>query len=104
MSTETDTDTISIKVVFYSTLQKTAQTNETTIDIEKGTTLQKTLIQIQNIYFTPNNGRILKADNSNIDVGMICLIDDVDMNLMGGMQFKILKPITIVLISSLHGG
>ncbi len=104
MSSENAETSIPVKIVFYSTLQKIAQTKEAEFHCDPNTGLEDLLTSIQQEYFIPHNGRILKADNQSLDVGMICLLDDVDMHLMGGMRYKITKPTTITLISSLHGG
>ena len=79
MSVENDS-LIPIKVVFYSTLRKVAQQDEVEVKIEKGTKISEILIDIQEEYFIPNKGRILRANNEKLDVGMICLIDDTDYN------------------------
>ena len=104
MSNETGDGSIPIKIIFYSTLQKIAQQDHAELSVEMNTPVFDVLSLIQLEYFTPNNSRIIKADNQSLDVGMICLIDDVDINLMGGYRYKITKPTTITLISSLHGG
>ena len=95
---------IPITVVFYSTLKKVAQQDKADLEIEKGTSLEEVLVQIQEEYFLPNNGRILGANNNKLDVGMICLVDDTDYNLLGGLRYHVEQSITITLISSLHGG
>ncbi len=70
----------------------------------KDITLLKVLEQIQSEYFSPKNEFILKEATNQLEVGLICLIDDVDISIAGGMQRKFQKDRTITLITSLHGG
>lgn len=101
---ENTSTVIPVKIVFYSTLQKIAQTNSTKMDVVPNTPLLDVLITVQETFFLPKDARILKANNDALDVGMICLVNDVDFNLCGGMRHKISEPTNVTLISSLHGG
>ena len=95
---------LQIRINFYSTLKNTVGKDYVDISIEKGSTMKNILQNIQNDLFVPNNVKILKSDNNSLEVGLICLIDEVDLNLAGGLKRKIQKPVKITLISSLHGG
>ena len=95
---------IEVTVVFFSTLKKITGQTRIQISISPNQTVLSVLEKIHNTYFTPHNSRLLHADNQTLEVGHICLIDDVDLQLMGGPKHKLKKSCTITLISSLHGG
>ncbi len=95
---------ISIKIRFFSSLRSTTGIDQTEISIKKGDTLLNALHQVENKYFTPKNAQLLDGDARKLAVGTLCLIDDVDVSLSGGLNQKINSPINITLISSIHGG
>jgi len=95
---------IEVKVVFFSTLKKITGQTEIQLSITPNQTILSILEKIHTTYFIPHNARLLSADNKSLEVGHICLIDDVDLQLMGGPKHRLKKSCTITLISSLHGG
>ncbi|MHA1648420.1 MAG: hypothetical protein ACTSVL_12700 [Promethearchaeota archaeon] len=97
-------ESLDVKVVFFSTLRNIAGQDSISLQFPKNTTIRTILQNVQKKYFLPSDHRILKAGDEALDVGNICLIDDVDLNLTGGMRFKLRNSVTITLISSLHGG
>lgn len=101
---KTPVEPIKIRVKFFSTLKNIAQTSEAEIELENNSTLREVLSQIQTKYFVPNNSQILKPDKSDLEPGIICLINEADMTLSGGLDQKFKKARDITLISSLHGG
>jgi len=96
--------TIDVTVVFFSTLKKITGQTQLQLSIPRNQTILSVLEQIHTIYFLPHDSRLLHADNQSLEVGHICLIDDVDLQLMGGPKHRLKKSCTITLISSLHGG
>ena len=95
---------VEIVCKFFSTLRTVVGTPEVTLTIPPNSTLGSILEQVETRYFAPKNAKFLADDHTRLEVGVICLIDDVDVNLAGGFKKKVTKPCTITLISSLHGG
>jgi molybdopterin converting factor small subunit len=96
--------TIPVKIIFYSTLRNTTGFPETSIPVLTNSTLLDLILKIQKDYFQPKNIHLIKTDQQSLEAGLICLVNDVDISLSGGLKRKITAPITITLISSLHGG
>ena len=95
---------IQIKIRFFSSLRSTTGLDQIKIPINKGDTILNVLHQVENKYFIPKNSQLLNGDSRKLAVGTLCLIDDVDVSLSGGLNQKINSPLTITLISSIHGG
>ena len=95
---------VQIKIRFFSSLRSTTGIDQTEISIKTGDTLLNVLHQVENKYFTPKNAQLLDRDTRKLAVGTLCLIDDVDVSLSGGLNQKINRSINITLISSIHGG
>ena len=95
---------IQIKIRFFSSLRSTTGIDQTEIPIKMGDTLLNVLHQVENNYFKPKNVHLLDGDSRKLAVGTLCLIDDVDVSLSGGLNQKINRSINITLISSIHGG
>ena len=74
------------------------------IPVKQGDTLLSVLQQIEKKYFTPKNAQLLEETINKLTVGTLCLIDDADISLSGGLKQKINTSVTITLISSIHGG
>ncbi len=104
MTESNSESSIQIKIRFFSSLRSTAGIDQTEIPIKKGDTLLNVLHQVENKYFIPKNAQLLDADTKKLAVGTLCLIDDVDVSLSGGLNQNINGPIAITLISSIHGG
>ena len=100
-----DNGTLRVKVQFYSTLRNTANQDEVEMEIPSGTTVLTVLDQINKKYFVPNEAQLIDPQSKELDTGIICLINQADVNLTGGLEQKITKDgKKITLISSLHGG
>ncbi|MCF2138643.1 MAG: hypothetical protein K9W44_01145 [Candidatus Lokiarchaeota archaeon] len=95
---------INIKFRFFSTIRNIVGTSEIELSLESGIRLKIALQKLQETYFLPKKTHILNEAGNQLEVGIICLIDDVDINLAGGLNKKINQPCSITLISSLHGG
>ena len=95
---------LEVTVVFFSTLKKITGQTKIQLSIAPNQTILSVLEKIHTTYFLPHNARLLHADNQSLEVGHICLIDDVDLQLMGGPKHRLKKSCTMTLISSLHGG
>ena len=95
---------VQIKVRFFSSLRSTTGIDQVEIPITKGDTVLNVLHQVEKKYFTPKNSQLLDGDKRKLAVGTLCLIDDVDVSLSGGLNQKINSSINITLISSIHGG
>ena len=93
-----------ITIKFFSTLRTIVGLTEVHMEYSKGISLHTIMDDLQKKYFLPKNSRLLADDMQRLEVGMICLIDDTDINLLGGLKYKLQKAATITLISSLHGG
>ena len=93
-----------ILIKFFSTLRNATGQDQVTITLPSNTTFKECLEKIQTDYFTSDNTKILKSNGLDLEVGVICLINDVDVSLMGGLKSKIRENQEITLISSLHGG
>lgn len=102
--TAPENENIPITFRFFSTLRNSAGTGEITLEIKKGETLKKVLVEMEEKFLKPKNAAILNEGKDKLEIGVICLINDVDMKLAGGLQKKLNKACTITLISSLHGG
>ncbi|MHA1776019.1 MAG: hypothetical protein DRO88_07475 [Promethearchaeia archaeon] len=98
------TTSIPITFRFFSTLRNSAGTGEVTLTVQKGETLKNALKSVEVQYLKPNNTAVLNDTENQLEIGVICLINDVDVNLAGGLSKKLNNPCTITLISSLHGG
>ncbi|WP_457557244.1 hypothetical protein [Candidatus Harpocratesius sp.] len=95
---------IILKFRFFSTIRNIVGASEVEISVESGLRLKDALQQIQETYFLPKKNHILNEAGNQLEVGIICLIDDVDINLAGGLNKKLNQNCDITLISSLHGG
>jgi len=104
MATSNSDSLIQIKVRFFSSLRSTTGIDQAEIFIKTGDTLLIVLQQVEKKYFTPKNAKLLDGDARKLAVGTLCLIDDVDVSLSGGLNQKINSSINITLISSIHGG
>ena len=104
MSELNSESSIQIKIRFFSSLRSTSGIDQTEIPIKKGDTLLNVLHQVENKYFKPKNTQLLDGDTRKLAVGTLCLIDDVDVSLSGGLNQKLNSSINITLISSIHGG
>lgn len=104
MSESTENSIVQIKVIFYSSLKNTVGLDHVVLPFPKDIPLQKVLEKVQKDYFSPKNEFILKETTNQLEVGLICLVDDVDLSIAGGLGRKLQKDRTITLITSLHGG
>ena len=104
MAESNSESSVQIKIRFFSSLRSTTGIDQTEISIKTGDTLLNVLHQVENKYFKPKNVQLLDSDTRKLAVGTLCLIDDVDVSLSGGLNQKINSPIAITLISSIHGG
>ncbi len=104
MSISNSESLIQIKIRFFSSLRSTAGIDQTEIPINKKDTILNVLHEVEKKYFIPKNSQLLDGDTRKLAVGILCLIDDVDISLSGGLNQKINSPLTITLISSIHGG
>ncbi|MHA1617851.1 MAG: MoaD/ThiS family protein, partial [Promethearchaeota archaeon] len=95
---------LQITIKFFSTLRTIVGLTEDHMEFPVGVSLHKIMDDLQKKYFVPKNSRLLAEDGQRLEIGMICLIDDTDINLMGGIKHRLQKDATITLISSLHGG
>ncbi len=96
---------LEVEIQFFSTLKNVTEKDSISIQIENGTPVLDILTDIQEKYFIPNDSRILDPSNETLETGIICLINDADVKLTGGLRQKIDREgKTITLISSLHGG
>ncbi|MHA1510267.1 MAG: MoaD/ThiS family protein [Promethearchaeota archaeon] len=104
MSISNSESSIQIKIRFFSSLRSTTGIDQIEIPINKGDTVLNVLHQVENKYFIPKNAQLLDGDTKKLAIGTLCLIDDVDVSLSGGLNQKVNSPLTITLISSIHGG
>lgn len=104
MSESTEITGIPISVKFFSTLKNLTGCEMIDITVPAGKTLLEVLGGIQEQFFLPKNARLLNPSNSELEVGLICLVNEADYHISGGMKYKFKKPSKITLISSLHGG
>jgi len=95
---------LSIVIQFYSTMRNVAGVTEIVRSIPKSAPLKDLLEDIEREYFLPKNSHLFKADHSDLEAGIICLIDEADIHLSGGLKQKLRSKCKITLISSLHGG
>ena len=102
MAISNSESSIQIKIRFFSSLRSTTGIDQIEIPIKTGDTLLNVLHKIENKYFRPKNAQLI--DEKKLAVGTLCLIDDVDVSLSGGLNQKINNSLTITLISSIHGG
>jgi molybdopterin converting factor small subunit len=93
-----------ITISFYSTLRNVTGEASTQLSVPLKSTLQSLLQQIEQKYFLPKGLHILSQDGSMLEAGIICLINDADVSLLGGLKHKLTANEAITLISSLHGG
>jgi len=103
MSISNSESTVQIKIRFFSSLRSTTGIDQVEIPINKGDTILNVLHQVEKKYFTPKNAQLLDGARK-LAVGTLCLINDVDISLCGGLNQKINNSINITLISSIHGG
>jgi len=104
MSISNSESPIQIKIRFFSSLRSTTGIDQTEIPVSKGDTILNVLHQVEKKYFIPKNSQLFDGDTRKLAVGTLCLIDDVDISLSGGLNQKINNIMTITLISSIHGG
>jgi molybdopterin converting factor small subunit len=104
MAISNSDSSLQIKVRFFSSLRSTTGIDQIEFPINKGETILNVLHQVENKYFIPKNAKLLDGDARKLAVGTLCLIDDVDVSLSGGLNQKINSSIGITLISSIHGG
>ena len=104
MSISNSESSIQIKIRFFSSLRSTTGIDQVELLINKGDTVLNVLHQVENKYFKPKNAQLLDGDTKKLAIGTLCLIDDVDISLSGGLNQKINSSINITLISSIHGG
>lgn len=97
-------NTISLTISFYSTLRNVTGEPSTQIAVPPKSTLHSLLQQIEKKYFLPKNLHLLSHDGTTLEAGIICLINDADVSLLGGLKHKLMPNEAITLISSLHGG
>ena len=95
---------IPLTIQFYSTVRNTTGVSQVEKQVPYKTSLQQVLIDIQAEFFHPKNAHFLKNDAINLEPGFICLVDDADYHLCGGIKQQLRKSTKITLISSLHGG
>jgi molybdopterin converting factor small subunit len=95
---------LQVTVNFYSTVRNITGEAQIRLEIPKNTKLTEVLQQIEAKYFQPKGSRLLSRDGEGLDAGLLCLIDDADYTLCGGLQQKLKNDLTLTLISSLHGG
>jgi len=95
---------INIKVVFFSSLKNIVGQDFVELKIKKKSTVLSILQKIQEDYFIPKNEKILQLRDNKLEIGLICLINDVDISIAGGLQKVINSDTIITLITSLHGG
>jgi hypothetical protein len=93
-----------LKIQFYSTVRNITGVGQIEKQVPKKPLLQQVLIDIQQEYFLPKNAHFLKIDFTDLEPGFICLVDDADFHLCGGIKQILKKDVKITLISSLHGG
>lgn len=94
----------SVTVAFFSTLRNITGIPQTQIKLSNGTNLLSILQSVEKQYFQPKSAKILNNNATNLEPGILCLIDDADMSLSGGLHQKLNPSSIITLISSLHGG
>ena len=104
MAISNSESSIQIKIKFFSSLRSTTGLDQIEIPINTGETILNVLHQLENKYFIPKNAQLLDGDRKKLAVGTLCLIDDIDVSLSGGLHQKIDNSINITLISSIHGG
>jgi hypothetical protein len=95
---------ITLTISFYSTVRNTTGIGSVEKQWPKKTPLQDVLLAVQEEYFLPKRTHFLKSDGADLEPGFICLVDDADYRLCGGISQSLRKPAKITLISSLHGG
>ncbi len=104
MSNTMENLNINIKVVFFSSLKNIVGQDFVELKIKKKSTVLSILQKIQEEYFIPKNVKILQLLDNELEIGLICLINDVDISIAGGLQKVINSDTIITLITSLHGG
>jgi molybdopterin converting factor small subunit len=97
-------ENISVTVSFFSTLRNVTGVPQTQMNITKGEELVSLLKAVENQFFQPKSAKLLNNNCSGLEAGIICLLDDADMTLSGGLHQKLTSSCVITLISSLHGG
>jgi molybdopterin converting factor small subunit len=100
MATSSD----SVLVKFFSTVKNITGLDQVEIPCTNDSYILDILQQVQADYFTPKKSRLLKPDNSGLETGIICLLDDCDLGIAGGLKKKVSNSMVITLLSSLHGG
>jgi len=98
------TDQVKVSVQFYSTVKNTTGISHIDKTVPKKSLLRDLLIEIEKELFLPKKAHFLKSDQTDVEPGIICLIDDADIHINGGLKQQIRKDAKVTLISSLHGG
>ncbi len=78
--------------------------DQTTIEVPEKSTLHEALKILNEKLFKPKEYSILAKNESVIAAGLICLVNDTEYELWGGLKKRITDKDVITLISSLHGG
>lgn len=97
-------DQVKVSVQFYSTVRNTTGVSHVEKTVPKKSLIRDLLIEIEKELFIPKKAHFLKSDQTDVEPGIICLIDDADIHINGGLKQQIRKDAKITLISSLHGG
>ena len=95
---------LTVTVKFFSTVRNTTGVPETQLTVPRKEKLVVVLRQIETTFFQPKGTHFLKSDGSGLEPGFLCLVDDADMQLTGGLTQTLKKNCTVTLLSSLHGG
>lgn len=96
--------TENVIIRFFSTVKNITGLDQAEIPIENSLSILDVLQKVQSDYFIPKKSRLLKPDNSGLETGIICLLDDCDLGIAGGLSKKVSGSMVITLLSSLHGG
>ncbi len=104
MSESASNPQINITLSFYSTLRNITGQSQISLQIPQKGKLINVIKMAEEKYFIPKNSRLLNREGTGLEAGIICLIDDADISLSGGLQQKLSSDTVVTLISSLHGG
>jgi len=101
---DNSTDKVTVSVHFYSTVRNTTGISHIEKIVPKKTILRDLLTEIEKELFLPKKSHFLKSDQSDVEPGIICLLDEADIHINGGIKQQLRKDAKVTLISSLHGG
>jgi len=76
---DNSTDKVTVSVHFYSTVRNTTGISHIEKIVPKKTILRDLLTEIEKELFLPKKSHFLKSDQSDVEPGIICLLDEADI-------------------------